>query len=169
VRAEEVHPPSPQSQYLREEPGRQRVPLAVDAGHRDTRSARGLAPVPGAVGQEGDDPVVDGGRGVFLRDGEPVRRPLRADSRLHRGDQVQQNGLGIARRLQCVEDDGRGAVLVAPVHRRPQTFAGGAERQGVGVPAEGTAHPVYLPRVRPFTALRCAWWGAVTATVAMSS
>ena len=121
------------------------------------------------VGQRRDHPVVDGGRGMLLRDGEPVGRPFAADAVLHRCDHVEQDVLRCGAGFHRGEHGGRGGVLVMIDDRSPQTIAQHGEvdcRDGVGVPI---GHAVYLPAVWPSTAVRWVRRGAVMATTAMSS
>lgn len=114
----EVHLPAPQPQDLGQQPGRQRVPLAVHAGHSHS-ACRDDGLADRVVSQDSDDTVADGGGGMFLGDIDPVARPLEADLALHRGDHLEQNVLGCPADVQHRKDGSRCRMFVAINDRRP--------------------------------------------------
>lgn len=160
--AQVVHLPAPQLEDLGYEPGRQPVPLPVHARHHDP-PARRLRTGGRMLGDDGYGPLVDRGRGVLLRDVDPIGGPLLPDAALHPGDHVQEDILRFGSVLQGLADRGDRGLLVAGQGRVPKPC--GQRFRACRV----SYHAVNLPLVCPSTALRWLVRGAEIATTAMSS
>ncbi|BFO17772.1 hypothetical protein SHKM778_41600 [Streptomyces sp. KM77-8] len=89
----------------------------------------------------GDHPLVDGRGGVFLGDGDAVGCPFGADPLLHRRDDVEQQDLLPASRVETGQYGVDGVVLTALEHRLPEPVAehGGRRRVPLTRPSRRAA------------------------------
>jgi hypothetical protein len=120
VGAEEVDPPAVEAEHLAQDPDRQRVPFAVDAGHRDPALGR---PDLGPGADRGQDPLADRGGGVLAGDRPLVGRPEPADPFLGAGDQVDHEALRGHAVVEQPGDDFDGAVFVAVADQAQEVVA----------------------------------------------